>query len=49
MRDLNWDLLQFQRRTAAGSHGTRRDRAYALAQMANTLHELGYGVCGRTG
>ena len=31
MRDLNWDLLQLQRRTAAGSHATRRDRAYAGA------------------
>ncbi|MDE0450796.1 MAG: integrase domain-containing protein [Gammaproteobacteria bacterium] len=42
MRDLNWDLLQLQRRSGAGSHATRRDRAYALAQMANALHELGY-------
>ena len=43
MRDLNWDLLQLQRRAGDhGSHATRRDRAYALAQMANTLHETGY-------
>ena len=42
MRDLNWDLLQLQRRSVDGSHATRRDRAYALAQMANALHELGY-------
>ena len=43
MRDLNWDLLQLQRRAGDdGSHATRRDRAYALAQMANALHELGY-------
>ena len=42
MRDLNWDLLQLQRRSGGGSHATRRDRSYALAQMANTLHETGY-------
>ena len=42
MRDLNWDLLQLQRRSGGGSHATRRDRSYALAQMANTLHERGY-------
>ena len=43
MRDLNWDLLQLQRRAGDdGSHATRRDRSYALAQMANTLHEAGY-------
>ena len=42
MRDLNRDLLLLQRRTGDGSYATRRDRAYALAQMANTLHELGY-------
>ncbi len=43
MRDLNWDLLQLQRRErGVGSHATRRDRSYALAQMANALHELGY-------
>ena len=43
MRDLNFDLLQLQRRAAGdGSHATRRDRSYALAQMANALHEAGY-------
>ena len=43
MRDLNWDLLQLQRSGSEGAHGTRRDRSYALAQMANTLqHESGY-------
>ena len=42
MRDLNWELLQLQRRAGEGSHGTRRDRSYALAQMANALHEAGY-------
>ncbi len=43
MRDLNWDLLQLQRRAGDdGSHATRRDRSYALAQMADTLHGLGH-------
>ncbi len=43
MRDLNWDLLQLQRRASEdGSHATRRDRSYALVQMANALHEAGY-------
>ena len=43
MRDLNWDLLQLQRRAGDdGSHATRRDRSYALAQMADALHEAGY-------
>lgn len=49
MRDLNRDLLQLQRRAGQGSHATRRDRAYALAQMANTLHELGYRGLRATG
>ena len=43
VRDLNWDLLQLQRRAGDDrSHATRRDRSYALAQMANALHEAGY-------
>ena len=43
MRDLNFDLLRLQRRAGRdGSHATRRDRSYALAQMANALHEAGY-------
>ena len=42
MRGLNWDLLQLQRRAGEGSHGTRRDRSYALTQMANALREAGY-------
>ena len=42
MRKLNWDLLQLQKGSRDGSHGTRRERSYALAQMANTLHEEGY-------
>ena len=42
MHKLNWDLLQLQKGSRDGSHGTRRERSYALAQMANTLHEEGY-------
>ena len=42
MRKLNWDLLQLQKGSRDGSHGTRRERSYALAQMASTLHEEGY-------
>ena len=44
VRNLKWDLLQLQRQAGnVGSHATRRDRSYALAQMADTLHKLGYG------
>ncbi len=39
---LNYDLWQLQQGRREGSHGTRRERSYALAQMANTLHETGY-------
>ena len=42
MRKLNYDLWQLQQGKRDGSHGTRRERSYALAQMANTLHEKGY-------
>ena len=43
MRDLNRDLLQLQRRAGGdGAHATRRDRSYALARMADALHEAGY-------
>ena len=43
MRDLNWDLVQLQRHAGDdGSHATRRDRSYALARMADALHEAGY-------
>ena len=42
MRKLNWNLVQLQKGQRDGSHGTRRDRKYALAQMAHTLHEDGY-------
>ena len=39
MRKLNWDFLQLQKDTRDGSHGTRRERSYALAQAANALHD----------
>ena len=42
MRKLNHDLWQLQQGRRDGSHGTRRERSYALAQMANTLHERGF-------
>ncbi len=42
MRKLNWNLAQLQKGRRDGSHGTRRDRKFALAQIANTLHESGY-------
>ena len=43
MRDLNRDLLRLQRRVGDdGSHASRRDRRYALSQIANTLDELGH-------
>ena len=42
MRKLNYDLWRLQQGRRDGSHGTRRERSYALAQMANTLHERGY-------
>ena len=42
VRKLNYDLWQLQQGRREGSHGTRRERSYALAQMANTLHERGY-------
>ena len=50
MRDLNFDLLQLQRRAGGdGSHATRRDRSYVLARAADTLHELGFKGLRATG
>ena len=50
MRDLNFDLLQLQRRAGGdGSHATRRDRSYVLARAADTLHELGFRGLRATG
>ena len=49
MRALNWDLMQIQKRNRDGSYATRRARAHALAQAANTLHGLGYKGLRATG
>ena len=42
VRDLNYDLKRLQAAHDDGSHGTRTARSYALAQIADTLHELGF-------
>ena len=49
MRDLNYDLKRLQAARDDGSHGTRRARSYALAQIANTLHDLGFKGLRATG
>ena len=49
MRDLNFDLKRLQQAHDDGSHGTRAARSYALAQMADTLHELGFKGLRATG
>ena len=49
MRDLNYDLKRLQAAHDDGSHGTRTARSYALAQMANTLHDLGFKGLRATG
>ena len=49
MRDLNFDLKRLQQAHDDGSHGTRTARSYALAQMADTLHELGFKGLRATG
>ena len=49
MRDLNFDLKRLQKANDDGSHGTRTARSYALAQMADTLHELGFKGLRATG
>ena len=42
MRNLNYDLKRLQAAHDDGSHGTRTARSYALAQIADTLHDLGF-------
>ena len=42
MRQLNFDLKSLLARHREGGFVTRRDRSYALAQAADTLHELGF-------
>ena len=49
MRDLNFDLKRLQAAHDDGSHGTRTARSYALAQIADTLHELGFRGLRATG
>ena len=49
MRDLNFDLKRLQAAHDDGSHGTRTVRSYALAQMADTLHDLGFKGLRATG
>ena len=49
MRDLNFDLKRLQAAHDDGSHGTRAARSYALAQIADTLHELGFKGLRATG
>ena len=49
MHDLNFDLKRLQAAHDDGSHGTRTARSYALAQMANTLHDLGFKGLRATG
>ena len=49
MRDLNFDLKRLQAAHDDGSHGTRTARSYALAQIADTLHDLGFKGLRATG
>ena len=49
VRDLNFDLKRLQKEHDDGSHGTRTARSYALAQAADTLHELGFKGLRATG
>ena len=49
VRDLNFDLKRLQKAHDDGSHGTRTARSYALAQMADTLHDLGFKGLRATG
>ena len=49
MRDLNFDLKRLQKEHDDGSHGTRTARSYVLAQIADTLHDLGFKGLRATG
>ena len=49
MRDLNYDLKRLQAAHENGSHGTQTARSYALAQIADTLHDLGFKGLRATG
>ena len=49
MRQLNYDLKRLQDGRTEGGFVTRRDRSYMLAQVADTLHELGFRGLRATG
>ena len=49
MRDLNYELKRLQKAHPDGSFPTRTARSYALAQMADTLHGLGFKGLRATG
>ena len=49
VRQLNFDLKGLQEAPSEGSFGTRRARSFALAQAADTLHELGFRRLRATG
>ena len=49
MRDLNYDLKRLQKAHDDGAHGTRAARSYALARMADQLHDLGFKGLRATG
>ena len=49
VRDLNFDLKRLQAAHDDNFHGTRTARSYALAQAADTLHELGFKGLRATG
>ena len=49
LRQLNYDLKRLQDDHPERGFVTRRDRSYALAQAANTLHELGFRRLRATG
>ena len=49
MRQLNYDLKRLQDDAWDGAFGTRSGRSFNLAQMANTLHDLGYRRLRATG
>ena len=49
VRALNFDLKRLQKEYDDGAHGTRTARSYAVAQIADTLHELGFKGLRATG
>ena len=49
VRQLNYELKRLQDDRSEGAYGTRTGRSFALAQMANTLHDLGFRRLRATG